>query len=186
MTRNAWVMVMATGAAFAAAACSGSSNPAAPGGPAAAAQVVSVTPAGGATGVDPTAPIVIRFSHAMPMADDMYVSLHQDSLAGPLVTGAATWSTDGTTLTFQPAAPLRSHTTYVLHLGGALKDQAGNVVNLSNCGRWGGQPATSGMMGGGMGGGMMGGGSGGAGEMGPGWQTPGSNTYGMVFTFTTA
>jgi Bacterial Ig-like domain len=182
--------LLALAASFATAACSGSSaNAPTPTGPAASAQVIGVSPAGGSTGVDPNAAIVIGFSHAMPMADDMYATLHQDSLTGPLVTGTASWSADSTTLTFRPAAPLRSMTTYVLHLGGAMHDEAGNVVDLSRCGQWGGRAATSGMMGGGIGGGMMGGGSGagaGNGEMGPGWQTPGASTYGMVFTFTTA
>lgn len=185
MHRPLRTTIVALAAATAVAACSSSSNTAAPPGPAAAAQVVGVSPAGGATGVDPSAPIVITFSYAMPMADDMYVSLHQDSLTGPLVQGTASWSADGTKLTFQPAATLKSKTTYVLHLGGGMKDVNGNTVDLTRCGQFGGQNATGGMMG--NGGGMMGGnGNGGWNEMGQGWQTPGGSTYGMVFSFTTA
>ena len=172
-------------AALAAAACSGSSTaPAARTTPTAngAAVVLNVVPAARATGVDPKAPIVITFNHAMLSGMEMLVLLHESSVTGPTVAGTATWSSDRTTLTFTPAQPLKSQTTYVLHLSPNLKDANGNPIDFASCAqRLGGQTPSGfgfgGMMGGGMGPGMMG----------NGWQ-PGTGTwgYGMIFTFTTA
>jgi hypothetical protein len=149
----------------------------------AATALVSVTPAGGAASVAPGAPIMIAFTHAMASGMEMYVSLHEGDVTGPAVPGIVTWSSDRTTLSFTPAAPLTAATAYTLHLGGGMKDADGNPIDLAGHGMMGGQWASASMM---NGGGMMGGGGPMSGqEMGPGWK--GSNgMYGMVFRFTTA
>lgn len=139
--------------------------------------LVSVTPAGGAASVAPSAPIVIAFSHAMAPGMEMYVSLHEGDVTGPAVSCVAIWSSDRATPTFTPWAPLTSATAYTLHVGGGMKDADGNPIDLTAHGMMGGQWASGSMM---SGGGMMGGR-----EMGPGWL--GSHgMYGMVFRFTTA
>ncbi len=146
--------------------------------------LASVTPPGGATGVDPTTPIVVEFDHAMLVGMDMYVSLHEGDVTGPTVLGTAAWSSDRTSLTFTPAVALKAATRYTLHIGGGMKDAGGNPIDMTTHGTpMGGQWATGQMM---TGAGMMGGGGPMSGqEMGPGWM--GSNgMYGMVFSFTTA
>ncbi len=149
--------------------------------PALTARVLSVVPAGGATGVDPNAPIVVTFSHPMQPGMEQYVALHEGDVNGPVVAGMWTWSDDRSALTFTPAQPLQAQTQYTLHLGGGMRATDGGFVDYGPCvGQYGGQWATQQMMGGGGGGGMMGGGM-----MGTGWRHP-NGTYGMVFTFATA
>lgn len=167
--------VLAAALVVSSAACASSSSTAPP---AATTAIVAVVPAGGATGVDPAAPVVIAFSHAMPASTQMLVSLHEGSIGGPLVAGTTAWSASRDTLTFAPAAPLAPHTTYVLHVGGGMTDAAGEPVDYGRCDELGGERATRQM----MQGGMMGTDGG---EMGPGWQGR-DGSYGMLFTFTTA
>ena len=135
--------------------------------------VASIFPTGGSVDVDPTAPIVISFTGMMGVGMEMYAVLHEGDVSGPVVPGSWTWSTDRTILSFRPAAPLKSRTRYTLHLGGGMIDAAGEQIDYRRCeSRYGGQWATSRMMGG-------------QGMMGPGWRAA-NGTYGMVFTFTTA
>lgn len=172
MLRRIWLLTL-TVAPLALGACSGD-----PTSPALTARVVSVVPSGGATGVDPNAPIVVTFSHAMRSGMEQYVALHEGDVTGPVVAGIWAWSDDRTALTFTPAQPLKSQTTYTLHLGGGMRATDGGFVDYGPCiGQYNGQWATQDM----MGGGMMGGGN----MMGSGWRHP-NGTYGMVFTFTTA
>lgn len=150
--------------------------------------VQSVVPTGGATGVDPAAPITVAFNHAMMQGMELLVVLHDGSVTGAEVAGTSAWSTDRTQLTFTPAAPLKPQTTYVLHLSPNLKDSTGATIDWPTCAsRVGGTAASAGMLGGGMMGGGMSGGGMGPGMMGTGWQ-PGTGAwgYGMLVTFTTA
>jgi hypothetical protein len=141
--------------------------------------VLSVVPAGGTTSVDPNGPIVVEFSHAMRMGMEQYVALHEGDVTGPVVPGTWSWSSDGLTLTFTLATPLKAQTQYTLHLGGGVMDANGNLLNYEHCtSLHGGQWATQSMMGGSMMGGSYG-------MMGSGWQHA-NGTYGMVFSFTTA
>jgi hypothetical protein len=141
------------------------------------ARVVSIVPSGGATGVDPNAPIVVIFSHPMQPGMEQYAALHEGDVTGAVVVGTWAWSDDRTTLTFTSAQPLKLQTQYTLHLGGGMRAADGGFVDYGPCAaQYGGQWATQGMMGGGMMGGDM---------MGSGWRHP-NGTYGMVFTFTTA
>lgn len=137
--------------------------------------IVSLAPSGGATGVDPAAPVVITFSHPMPSGMEQYVALHEGDLTGPVVAMTCAWSAEGTVLTCMPQAPLASATRYTLHLGGGMRDRMGSALAYEECiGQHGGQWVTGGMMG-----------MGGATRMGPGWRHA-NGSYGMVFTFTTA
>lgn len=171
MLRRFWLLTLA-GAPLALWACA--KDPTAP---ALTARVVAVVPTGATMGVDPGAPVVITFSHAIQFGMERYVALHEGDVTGSVVPGSWAWSGDRTVLTFTPQ-PLKAQTQYTLHLGGGMRATDGGFIDYGSCvgplnGRW----ATPEM----MGGGMMGGGS----MMGSGWRHP-NGTYGMVFTFTTA
>jgi hypothetical protein len=86
---------IAVGGAIVVAACSGSST--APGGDGDLAVVLSVMPAGNATGVSASSPITITFSHPMMAGMELLVTLHEGTLVGPLVEGSS-WSPDRTSL----------------------------------------------------------------------------------------
>ncbi len=148
------------------------------------AALVRVEPAGGATDVDPTAPVVVTFDHAIDPAMTEYAALHEGDINGPEVAGTWALSEDSTQLIFTQAEPLKAGTQYTIHLGGGLMDADGNHVDMGTNGtHMGGEWAAGSMMGGGMGGGMH------AGEhehMGEGWDHPENGTHGMIFTFTTA
>jgi len=144
-----------------------------------ATQFDSVVPAGGAEGIDPNAPVVVRFTDGMMQGMEQYMMVHEGDVAGPVVPGTWTWTEDWTCVTFQPTTPLKPHTHYSIHLGGAMMDGDGHAVGFGMNGtHMGGQWATSEMMGGGMMGqnGSM---------MGSGWLGQ-NGSYGMVFEFTTA
>lgn len=142
--------------------------------------LVAVAPAGGATAVSPTTAVTMTFSHAMMPGMQAYADLHMGSVTGPVVACLATWSSDSTMLTLTPMAPLARGTMYTLHMGGAMTDATGQVIDMSQYGpMMGGTWADGGMM---TGGGMM---NSGHTEMGSGWQ--GTNgMYGMIFSFTTS
>jgi hypothetical protein len=145
--------------------------------------VLSVVPPGNATGVSPSSPVTITFSHPMMAGMELLVMLHEGTVVGPVVAGTASWSPDRTSLTFVPTENLKPGTTYVLHLSPNLRDATGGGIGYAACaGNLGGQSVPPGM----MTGGRMGGGNG-YGMMGPGWQAgTGTWGYGMTFTFTTA
>lgn len=178
-------VALATGLALALGACSGGDSPAGPGADGTTA-LLSIVPTGGATDVDPSAPVVVEFDHPMMPGMEAYALLHRGDVTGPEVAGAWRLGDDLRALTFTPSVPLEPGTTYTVHLGGALRDAGGRHVDIgAHGGHMGGVWATGRMMGGGMmGGGTMGGAVGDR-HMGPGWQHPGNGSYGMVFTFTT-
>lgn len=143
--------------------------------------LLSVTPAGGATDVDPNTTVAIEFGAAMH--GETYAALHAEDMTGmygPLVNGTWSWSQDSSHLTFTPDAPLMPDTRYTLHIGGGMMDAAGNVIDLAAHGPgMGGQWITQTMMQGcamQVCGGMTG----------QGWMHPDNGSFGMGFTFTTA
>lgn len=143
--------------------------------------LTEVSPANGALGVDPAAPVVLRFSHPMMAGMQGLVLLHEGAITGGSVDGVAVWSPDRTTLTFLAAAPLRDRTSYVLHIAAGMMDASGRRLDLAGAMSLGGMmagtsPSDGAMMGGGsmMTGGMMGGGS-----------RMSAGPDGVVFTFTT-
>ncbi|MBI4544088.1 MAG: Ig-like domain-containing protein [Gemmatimonadetes bacterium] len=145
-----------------------------------AAEFAWVVPAGGSTNVDPNAPIVVEFTHAMMAGMEQYIAPHEGDVTGPVVPGSWTWNPARTRAIFTPSSPLRSGTRYAIHLGGGMKDASGNTMGFQQHGQhMGGQWATGSMM---TGGGMMGGNTS---MMGAGWQHA-NGTYGMVFSFTTS
>lgn len=150
------------------------------------AALLSMEPAAGSMDVSVGASVVITFDHSIGAGMEQYAALHEGELTGPEVEGMWTRSEDGTMLTFEPAAPLKAATTYVVHIGGGMMDDHGNHVDLEQHGLgMGGEWATQSMMsGGGMGSGM---GMGATGQMmGDGWAHPNNGSFGMIFSFTTA
>jgi len=139
---------------------------------------LSVIPAGGSMGVPTSSAITMRFGTAMASGMEQYVDLHVGSLAGPTVAMGCAWSGDRTTLTCMPAAALHPHTTYLVHIGGGLRTQAGGGIDFGHYGpTMGGQWVTGGVMGGGHAGHPWG-------TMGAGWHDADGH-YGMAFPFTT-
>ena len=134
----------------------------------------AVSPASGATGVSLTVPITMRFSDPMGRGMESHVLVHEGVVTGPIVAGRWSWSDDRRTLTFTPGAPLKPHTTYVVHVGGGMRGMDGAQLDYGSCLGLGGRWVSAGMM---------------AGEwpdmMGPGWRD-GDGGYGTIFTFTTA
>lgn len=177
-------LLVVGGVGLVAGACSESSTPLDP--QVEPTALLSVVPQGGSTDVDRFAPVVVEFDHAMMAGMQEHAVLHEGDVTGPDVAGTWTLSTDRSTLTFTPAAPLAPSTLYTIHLGGGMTDANGDHIDFGTHGdHMGGAWATQGMMGGGMmGGGMMGGAMGEA-HMGDGWQHPTNGSYGMVFSFTT-
>ena len=129
----------------------------------------SVAPAGGATGVSPTASVVITFSSATRSGMEFYVSIHQGTVTGPTVTHAATWSPDHSTLILTPDSSLTAGKPYTIHIGGGIVDKFGNAIDMAQKGpSLGGQWANADN----------------SSETGVGWL--GSNGhYEMLFTFST-
>ncbi len=155
------------------------------------AALLAVFPQGGSSGVDPTGPIVIEFTHVMMEGMEEYADVHEGGLEGPLVAGAWSWNGDRTKLTFTPSQPLKSQTQYVIHIGGGMQDHLGQHINYEQHGsQMGGQWMTEQMYQGGQHGhgmGGQGGMEGGHGDgMGTGWVHPTNGSYGMVFYFRTA
>ena len=155
------------------AACSADSHMSGPGAGARVA-LQSVSPPNGATGVSVTMPMAMRFSGPLGGGMERYVVVHEGSVAGAAVPGRWNWSDDGRTLTFTPDVPLKSRTTYAIHMGSGMRAADGAPLDYGPCAALGGRAAAGPMMGGA-----------GRGMMGPGWQG-GDGGYGMIFTFTTA
>ncbi|MBI5699912.1 right-handed parallel beta-helix repeat-containing protein [Candidatus Saganbacteria bacterium] len=85
--------------------------------------VLTVSPTDGATSVSISATVIIVFSKEMSReATQNAFSLS----ASPAVSGGFSWSGDGKTLTFTPAAALEYNTLYTVAVAAAATDLAGN------------------------------------------------------------
>ena len=171
MTKKAGVLVALGGLVLASVACT--NNVTNPNG-----QMIlaSVAPPGGATGVDPNTTVAVEFSHAMRPGMEQYMAVHRGDLAGPLVSGSWTWSSDGTTCEFRPDAPFEHQMHYVIHVGGGLQDVHDHHVDFGHgATHMGGHLIDGDMMHGPM---MQ------HGMTGHGWMHP-DGSYGMGFEFQT-
>ena len=162
-------------------ACVNTATPADPG--AIRPTLMGIVPANTTTGVDPTKPVTITFSHPMMTGMEMLVVLHEATVTGPQVAGISRWSADRTVLTFTPSATLKAPTTYILHFSPSLQGANGQMINMGAGMTMGGQYVSGDMMGSAAGGMMNG--QWGPGMMGTGWQAS-DGTFGMFFTFRTA
>jgi hypothetical protein len=146
-------------------------------GPSTASVFMSVSPAGGATGVSTSAGISVRFSQRMGVGMEQFVDLHEGDPSGPVVPMTCGWSADRTTLTCQPTQHLKQQAHYATHLGGGMMDADDLPVSMTPGLQMGGQWLMSNMMGGNHAGMPMG-------MMGSGWRGS-DGSYGMFFPFTT-
>jgi hypothetical protein len=141
---------------------------------------LSVSPAGGATSVDPGSPVTVRFDHPMAEGQEAYCALHEGGLDGREVPGRWGWSEDHHRLTFKPDQPFEHAHEYTLHVGGGMLSEHGYPMSFEQHGHaMGGEWVEESMFG--PDGGMMGGHD----HMGDGWRHQ-NGMYGMAFSFTTA
>src|SRR4030042_558920 len=128
-----WIGGLAALLAALGVACGGGSNmtgsgmDGSGGGASAGAAFMSVSPAGGATGMAAGSPIAFRFSGAMGTGMEQYVDLHMGDLSGAEVAMSCAWSADRTLLTCTPGVPLASRTTYAIHMGGGMMTSGGQA-----------------------------------------------------------
>ena len=154
----------------------GSSDPAAP--TPASTELLSVSPAGGSTGISTATAVIMTFSGPMMSGMEQYLDLHHGDAAGQLVPITCAWSADRMTMTCAASQPLDPNTTYTIHMGAGMRDADDHPVDLpthmaGNGGEWF-MPTMMGSMHAGM---PMSG-------MGAGWS--GANgSFGMLFPFTT-
>jgi hypothetical protein len=153
-----------------------------------ATDVLSVSPHGGATNVNPNGPFSFHFNGAMMPGMEQYVDVHRGDVTGPTHPMTCSWSGDYSTLTCIPSSPLDPRSWYTLHMGGGVMGANGAPIHM-NPGTWmGGWAQVGTSMGPGMmnGGWMMG--QTHAGDpwtmMGSGWHNA-NGSYGMVFPFQT-
>jgi hypothetical protein len=166
---------------------SNSLGPDGPTGTAPATRLVTISPQGQATGVDPGRTLMLEFDGAMMPGMEQYVDLHRGDVTSSTHPIACAWSVDRTLLTCTPATPLDPGTTYTLHLGGGVRSSNGTPIQMDptqHMGSWIHGGASGGM----MGGGGMTHGDDQAGQawgmMGSGWQHA-NGTYGIVCPFQT-
>ena len=97
--------------------------------------VVSLVPANGAQGVDPSMPIVAQVDRSVypPSANSNSIQLYDLSHNSDVIGGNIALSTDGITLTFTPAAPLPPNSTVQVQVSCnySLLDLAGNYFSCT-------------------------------------------------------
>jgi hypothetical protein len=106
--------------------------------------LTNVSPAGNATGVAVTAPVVLTFSDPMGQGMEAYMDVHQGTTAAGTMPMTCTWSADRTTMTCTHAAPFAPGTMYTIHVGGGMKDADGMPVGMGDMMAQGGVWLTSG------------------------------------------
>ncbi len=94
--------------------------------------VISTSPAAGATGVSPTAPITVTFSEAMDVSTITAANITlKVTSSGAAVPGTVTYNAATRVATFTPNAPLAQTTGYTLTVSSAVKDLAGNPAGVT-------------------------------------------------------
>jgi hypothetical protein len=92
-------------------------------------EVVSVLPAGGATGVSIGAIVSVRFDDLLDPVSVTTTTLELRTAAGVPVTGSV--SVGDSTVVFDPSTPLDTLTNYVVTLAPGIRDMAGNTRTAS-------------------------------------------------------
>ncbi len=144
------------------------------------AALLSVSPRGGTTDVDPNARVRLEFHHAIEDGMEQFCAVHLGGVDGDKVPGTWEWSHDHHVLTFTPHEPFQHDREHTIHVGGGIIDVHGHGMDFDQHGHdMGGHWVDEDMLG--HHGGMMGGHS----HMGDGWQHH-NGAYGMAFPFWTA
>lgn len=88
-------------------------------------KVVSISPANGATNVQPDVPVVVTFSKPMDKTSLTSATLFVRDSANNPVPGMLTFNVDSTAVTFYPADAFKQETTYSVFIAAAVKDLQG-------------------------------------------------------------
>jgi glucose/arabinose dehydrogenase/PKD repeat protein len=94
----------------------------------AAPTVTSTTPAAGATGVTPNAPITVRFSEAMAAGTITPANLELRGPGGTLVNRTVAYDAANQAATITPSAALAASTPYAVTVRTGVTDAAGNAL----------------------------------------------------------
>ncbi len=94
----------------------------------AAPTVTSTTPAGGATGVAPNAPITVRFSEGMAAGTITPANLELRGPGGTLVNRTVSYDATQQAATITPSAALAASTSYAVTVRTGVTDAAGNAL----------------------------------------------------------
>ena len=98
------------------------------------AALLSVSPRGNSTSVDPNARIWLEFEHEMQDGMERFCALYAGGLDGDEVPGNWEWSQEHHVLTFTPHDPLRHDAEHTLHVGGGMIDVHGHAMNFDQHG----------------------------------------------------
>ena len=174
MRTLAWAVVVAMSIAFA--GCSDSTHHANDN----EAALLSVSPQGGSTDVDPKAQIRLEFHHPIEDGMEQFCAVHLGGVDGDKVPGTWEWSDEHHVLTFTPHEPFQHDREHTIHVGDGIIDVHGHGMDFDQHGHdMGGHWIEEDMLG--YHEGMMGDHP----HMGDGWQHH-NGTYGMAFPFWTA
>jgi hypothetical protein len=98
------------------------------------AALLSVSPRGNSTNVDPNARIRLEFQHEMQDGMEQLCVLYRGGLDGEEVPGNWEWSEEHHVLRFTPHHPLHHDAEYTLHVGGGMIDAHGHTMNFDEHG----------------------------------------------------
>jgi glucose/arabinose dehydrogenase/PKD repeat protein len=90
--------------------------------------VTATTPAGGATGAAPDAPVTVRFSEDMAAATITAANLELRGPGGTLIERNVTYDAAGQAARITPSAPLAASTAYTVKVRTGVTDTAGNAL----------------------------------------------------------
>lgn len=96
--------------------------------------ITTVSPANGATNVQPTVPVVVTFSKPMDKNSINTTTLKLTDLIGTTIPGVITWNAEATIASFYPADAFKQETGYRVTIASTVKDLQGyplgqNVVS---------------------------------------------------------
>ncbi|UCH29712.1 MAG: Ig-like domain-containing protein, partial [Myxococcales bacterium] len=98
------------------------------------AALLSVSPRGNSTDVDPNARIRLEFQHEMQDGMEELCVLYRGGLDGDEVPGNWEWSEEHHVLHFVPRDPLQHDAEHTLHVGGGMIDVHGHAMNFDQHG----------------------------------------------------
>lgn len=88
-------------------------------------RVVATTPAAGATKVNPSTPITVRFSEPLDLASFGPTAMNVTNPHGVVVIGSVSLNLAGTEATFLPINPLEQAAHYTVELAATIRDRTG-------------------------------------------------------------
>ena len=98
------------------------------------AALLSVSPRGNSTDVDPNARIRLELQHAIQDGMEQFCALYAGGLDGEKVPGNWAWSQEHHVWTFTPHVPLQHDAEHTFHVGGGIIDVHGHGMNFDQHG----------------------------------------------------